>query len=227
MYYLHLSLQYMRKNKARTLYSICGIVLTFILCYSIITVYYSAWDYTYRSSYEAQPYELTYYERPEGGFTEEMLRQVRRLESYPNTEKLTVRDYRGRVVFLSQMKRGEQYQLTLKLKDTSDLYRTAADLEQHTGISFSVRPDVAQYLHQGDTTQDALGDFMITLLASIFGLFSAAILRNTMLIAVTERVRDYGLFRCVGMSKGQLRTMLFVEGMILSLIASVLGIGLG
>ena len=227
MYYLHLSLQYMRKNKARTLYSICGIVLTFILCYSIITVYYSAWDYTYRSSYEAQPYELTYYERPEGGFTEEMLRQVRRLESYPNTEKLTVRDYRGRVVFLSQMKRGEQYQLTLKLKDTSDLYRTAADLEQHTGITFSVRPDVAQYLHQGDTTQDALGDFMITLLASIFGLFSAAILRNTMLIAVTERVRDYGLFRCVGMSKRQLRTMLFVEGMILSLIASVLGIGLG
>ncbi len=227
MYYLHLSLQYMRKNKARTLYSVFGIVLTFVLCFSIMTAYYSMWDYTYLSSYEAQPYELMYYDRPEGGFTEEMLRQVKRLETYPNTEKLTVRDYRGRVVFPSQMKRGEQYQLTLKLKDTSALYKTAEDLLQQCGIPFSVRTDVAQYLHQGDTTQDALGDFMITLLASIFGLFSAAILRNTMLISVTERVRDYGLFRCVGMSKGQLRTMLFIEGMVLSLIASVLGIGLG
>lgn len=227
MYYLHLSLQYMRKNKARTLYSVFGIVLTFVLCFSIMTAYYSMWDYTYLSSYEAQPYELMYYDRPEGGFTEEMLRQVKRLETYPNTEKLTVRDYRGRVVFPSQMKRGEQYQLTLKLKDTSALYKTAEDLLQQCGIPFSVRTDVAQYLHQGETSQDALADFMITLLASIFGLFSAAILRNTMLISVTERVRDYGLFRCVGMSKGQLRTMLFIEGMVLSLIASVLGIGLG
>ena len=227
MYWLHLSKQYMKKNKARTLYSICGITLTFILCFSVMTAWYSAWDYIFLSAYEAMPYELCYYERPEGGATEEFIRQVKRLETYPNTEKMTVRDYRGRTVFTSRMERGEQYQLTLKLKDTSDLYGTAAELTNSTGIKFDVRADVAQYLHQGETESDTLVDFMIMLIASVFGLFSAAILRNTMLISVTERVRDYGLLRCVGMSKRQLRTLLFAEGMLMSLISSALGIGLG
>ncbi|MBR1470827.1 MAG: FtsX-like permease family protein [Lachnospiraceae bacterium] len=227
MYWLYLSKQYMKKDKARTLYSICGIMLTFILCFSVMTAWYSAWDYRFLSAYEAMPFELYHYDDPQDGVTEAFIRQVKRLETYPNTEKLTVRDYRGRTVFPSRMERGGHYQLMLKLKDTSDLYRTAAELEQKTGIPFSVRTDVAQYLHQGESTDDALFDFLIMLIASVFGMFSAAILRNTMMIAATERVRDYGLFRCVGMSKGQLRVLLFVEGMLLSLIASVLGVGLG
>ncbi|MBR3736640.1 MAG: hypothetical protein IKN07_12225, partial [Lachnospiraceae bacterium] len=205
MYWLHLSKQYMQKNKARTLYSICGIVLTFILCFSIMTAWYSAWDYTYLTAYEQMPYELYFYDQIEGGVSEEFIRQTQRLENYPNTDKLTVRNYYGNVVFTSQMKRGEQYQMTLKLKDTSDLYGTAASIEEQTGIKFAVRGDVAQYLHQGESAQDSLMDFLIMLIASIFGLFSAAILRNTMLISVSERVRDYGLLRCVGMSKRQLR----------------------
>ena len=227
MYWLHLSKRYMWKNKARTLYSIGGVVLTFILCFSVMTAYYSIWDYTYLSNYELMPFELYFYGQQEGGASEEFIRQVKRLETYPNTEKLTVRDYRGRTVFPSRMERGEHYQLTLKLKDTSDLYGTAEALTNSTGIKFDVRSDVAQYLHQGERTEDAFTDFLVMLVASIFGLFSAAILRNTMLISVTERVRDYGLLRCVGMSKHQLRTLLFVEGMVMSLIASMLGIGLG
>ena len=227
MYWLHLSKQYMQKNKARTLYSICGIVLTFILCFSIMTAWYSAWDYTYLTAYEQMPYELYFYDQIEGGVSEEFIRQTQRLENYPNTDKLTVRNYYGNVVFTSQMKRGEQYQMTLKLKDTSDLYGTAASIEEQTGIKFAVRGDVAQYLHQGESAQDSLMDFLIMLIASIFGLFSAAILRNTMLISVSERVRDYGLLRCVGMSKRQLRFLLFTEGAVLCLIASVFGIGLG
>ena len=227
MYWLHLSERYMWKNKARTLYSIGGVVLTFILCFSVMTAYYSIWDYTYLSNYELMPFELYYYGQQEGGVSEEFIRQVKRLENYPNTEKLIVRDYQGRTVFPSRMERGEHYQLTLKLKDTSDLYGTAEALTNSTGIKFDVRSDVAQYLHQGERTEDAFTDFLVMLIASIFGLFSAAILRNTMLISVTERVRDYGLLRCVGMSKHQLRTLLFVEGMVMSLIASMLGIGLG
>ena len=48
-----------------------------------------------------------------------------------------------------------------------------------------------------------------------------------MMIAVTERNRDYGLLRCVGMSDGQNLLLLLTEGVIMSLIASGLGLGIG
>ena len=57
-YYLHLAKQYMWHNKARTLYSVLGIALTYILSFCILTIGYSAWDYQYYSVYATDPYEL-------------------------------------------------------------------------------------------------------------------------------------------------------------------------
>ena len=59
-YYLHLAKQYMWHNKARTLYSVLGIALTYILSFSILTVGYSIWDYIFYSVYASDPYELFY-----------------------------------------------------------------------------------------------------------------------------------------------------------------------
>ena len=57
-YYLHLAKQYMWHNKARTLYSVLGIALTYILSFCILTIGYSVWDYQYYSVYSTEPYEL-------------------------------------------------------------------------------------------------------------------------------------------------------------------------
>ncbi len=53
---------------------------------------------------------------------------------------------------------------------------------------------------------------------------SAFIIRNSFIISIAERTKDYGILRCVGMSKKQLRRILLCEGLMLGSIASALGI---
>ena len=79
-YYLHLAKQYMWHNKARTLYSVLGIALTYILSFSILTVGYSIWDYIFYSVYASDPYELY---SLNNAFSDDMIDKVLKLEKDP------------------------------------------------------------------------------------------------------------------------------------------------
>ncbi len=231
-YYLHLAKQYMWHNKARTLYSVLGIALTYILSFCILTIGYSAWDYQYYSVYATDPYEL--YSTDAGtAYTEEKVAALRKMVDDPAIEDIRIdvgdSDYRGywRRVLPGQLKAGERYLVKIKLKYTGNLKKSAAELGEKYGIGFDAYDYVEQYLRQDDSLETAFINLIITLTATVFGLFSVVILRNTMMIAVTERSRDYGLLRCVGMSEWQNFCLLLTEGVIMSLMASVLGLGIG
>ena len=231
-YYLHLAKQYMWHNKARTVYSILGIMLTFILCFCILTTGYSVWDYRFYSVYSTDPYEL--FTRDKGDrYTREMVDALKRMADDPSIRDIRIyildQDYPGdwRLVLPGQLKVDEFYKAHIKLNSTKDLRGSAAELSEKYGFEIGVMGYVEKYLMQDDSMETALYNFLITFGATVFGLFSVVILRNTMMIAVTERNRDYGLLRCVGMSDGQNMILLLTEGVIMCLIASVLGLGAG
>jgi putative ABC transport system permease protein len=50
---------------------------------------------------------------------------------------------------------------------------------------------------------------------------------NTLAMSVLERTREIGLLRAVGMTRGQLRRMVRLESVLISLYGSALGLGLG
>ena len=50
---------------------------------------------------------------------------------------------------------------------------------------------------------------------------------NTLALSVIERTRELGLLRAVGMKRGQMLRMVLGEGIIISVIGGVLGVGLG
>jgi len=50
---------------------------------------------------------------------------------------------------------------------------------------------------------------------------------NTLAMSVLERTREVGLLRAVGMTRGQLRRMVRLESVLISVYGSVLGLGLG
>lgn len=59
--------------------------------------------------------------------------------------------------------------------------------------------------------------FWLMLFISVF------IIRNAFMISVAERTRDYGVLKCIGMSKRQLRNMLIYEGLLMSSLAIIIG----
>ena len=71
------------------------------------------------------------------------------------------------------------------------------------------------------------------LLAIIYALLGLAVIIavlgivNTLALSVIERTREVGLLRAVGMSRRQLRTMIRLESVAISVLGAVLGIALG
>ncbi|MFE5334688.1 ABC transporter permease [Isoptericola sp. NPDC056573] len=72
-----------------------------------------------------------------------------------------------------------------------------------------------------------------TALGIVVGLLAAAVVialigvANTLSLSVIERRRESATLRAIGLSKGQLRGMLAVEGLLIALVGAVLGVLLG
>src|SRR5919109_3151137 len=80
-----------------------------------------------------------------------------------------------------------------------------------------------------DEIQEGLGFFRTGLLVFAFvSLFVGAfIIFNTFNIIVTQRTREVGLLRALGASRRQVQVSVLTEAVVIGLVASVVGIGLG
>lgn len=68
---------------------------------------------------------------------------------------------------------------------------------------------------------------MLMLVAGVFGLVVMVIIRNSFNISVSERENDYGMFRCIGLTRKQIIKMVLLEALIVGVIGTVIGILLG
>ncbi len=109
----------------------------------------------------------------------------------------------------------EQYELYVKVKDNSNLNQSAKFIEKKLGYQVQVDPDIQVHLGQGsadDSLTVAAEKAIFAMVGAVFALFAMLVIRNTMMLPVFERMKEYGAFRCAGMSSGQLYCMLSVEG---------------
>ncbi|GAA1931353.1 ABC transporter permease [Nocardioides marmoribigeumensis] len=68
---------------------------------------------------------------------------------------------------------------------------------------------------------------LINALLALSVLIAALGVVNTLVLSVTERTREVGLMRALGMNRRQVRRMVRLEAVVISLYGAVLGIGLG
>lgn len=82
---------------------------------------------------------------------------------------------------------------------------------------------------QTDQLDEALR--YVNIFALVFGLIAlfvgAYIIVNTFRIIVTQRTRELGLLRAIGAKGKQIRTMILLEAVVVGIVASTIGIGLG
>ena len=62
---------------------------------------------------------------------------------------------------------------------------------------------------------------MLAIIVSLFGIV------NTLVLSISERTRELGLLRAVGMSRRQIRRVIRYEAVITALIGGVIGLGVG
>lgn len=81
--------------------------------------------------------------------------------------------------------------------------------------------------------QAAYQEIVDMILGIVVGLLAVAVLialigvANTLSLSVMDRTRENAVLRAIGLSKGQLRATLAVEGMVIAAVGAVLGVALG
>jgi len=92
-------------------------------------------------------------------------------------------------------------------------------------------PSVAvQDIEQATADAQASIDGLLAMFWALLGIavvIAVMGIGNTLALSITERTREVGLLRAVGMSRRQVRSMIRWEAMIISLFGASLGIGLG
>ncbi|MGD8199164.1 FtsX-like permease family protein [Ornithinimicrobium sp. W1679] len=66
-----------------------------------------------------------------------------------------------------------------------------------------------------------------TALLGVAVLIAVVGIANTLSLSVLERHREHALLRGLGLTRGQMRSMLLVEGVLLALVSALIGLGLG
>lgn len=227
-YYAGLSLKYMGKHWSRTIYSVFGILLTFMLVFAVLTTGYSLWDYALEVQYAGEYGETQLY--VVALLTKE---EVEKASNHASISEIVIYDMTVpddedvKQVSLDELEEDHYYNLHIGLKDTSDLRKSAAGLQEYFGSEVTVDEDVELYLGQGDSLTLSLYNSIVVILGGIFAVFSILIIRNIMMISVVERMHDYGLMRCVGMSQKQLTMLLTTEGILMGICGAIGGIGCG
>jgi putative ABC transport system permease protein len=99
----------------------------------------------------------------------------------------------------------------------------ASALAAHPDAKVLTRKEYAKQV--GSIVDQLLSLVTIMLLLSVVIAFLGIV--NTLALSVYERTRELGLLRAVGMTRGQVRSMVRWESVIISLIGAVVGAGLG
>ena len=107
--------------------------------------------------------------------------------------------------------------------------RLAASLRQALPPTVTVRTGQEQTAKDQRDIRSQLG-FLTTALLAFAGIslfVGAFIIFNTFSITVTQRIREFALLRTLGASRGQIMRSVLAEGVVLGLLGSAIGLGLG
>jgi putative ABC transport system permease protein len=109
--------------------------------------------------------------------------------------------------------------------DAADVVTAVQDAVSTTGETVGVAGIVVE--------RSAYQQIIDAILAIVVGLLAVAVLialigvTNTLSLSVIDRTRENAMLRAIGLSKGQLRATLAVEGVVIAGVGAVLGVVLG
>lgn len=105
-------------------------------------------------------------------------------------------------------------------------FKEKEEWARRLGETYGAKVEVNSIFTSMDLKEADLTYCLILLMSMMIGGFAAIVIRNAFLISVVERTRDYGMLRCIGASKRQIRNIACYEAAILGGAGEVLGIGI-
>jgi putative ABC transport system permease protein len=124
-------------------------------------------------------------------------------------------------------------QLSGDQRDSFLYVKTAPGVDVRPALDAAVRPYPNVELENQQEFKDQISGSLDQLLYVMYALLALAIviaavgIVNTLALSVYERTREVGLLRAVGLGRRQLRRMVRIESVVISVFGAVLGMALG
>ncbi len=211
--YKQLALRYLKLNKKRSVVTILGAAITVTILFALLNIGWSAVLH-YRSSLRAeQDYEVV--------FCTETKEQIDAILADDRIKKASIGSYYYYDYYNPVTYDNAVY---VNFKNPYTMNKSAKEIKKSLNVSFEYnRPLAITYMQGGEDYLGVIMAAFVLLVSFIFAIFGVGIVRNSIQLSTLEQIKDYGNLRCIGASKGQLKSVIYIEGVILEGI----GIGIG
>lgn len=215
--YKKLAIYYLKASKRRSMITIIGVAITVIVLYAGLNLAYSFFLNGREEVRKEADYEIVFLTEDN-----EKLAQIA-------ADDRIIRAYTGSYETMEPDGNGDWIDVFYKnaLYTVTDHPYQMESIMEDMMAEYDVNAEInwelsAYYFQDSDNGLPALVIFIL-LIAYIFAIFAVGIIRNTIQMFTLEQVKDYGILRCVGSTKKQLKAIIYLMGAILE----GAGIGIG
>ena len=118
--------------------------------------------------------------------------------------------------------------LFINTKNPYRLDKYFKTLTNRYGARGELNQELATYYLQGDNGNGIyLGLLVFLFIAFIFAIVAVGIIRNSIQLNMQEQIKDYGILRCIGATRKQLNTVIYLMGFFQELAGIVIGMIMG
>ena len=215
--YRQMAVRYLQLNKRRSRVTVLGVAVAVMVLYTMLNLVW-CWVLMQREQIrEEKDYEIVF-------FTE-TAEQAAPIMADERVKSASIGEY-----YNDNYYEPIKYENALYINTTNPyrMGKTFYDMKTIYGVEAEINEDLAiTYLQAGDGNFFFI-IFVFSLLVSfIFAIFGIGIIRNSIQLSILEQIKDYGNLRCVGSTKQQLKSVVYIQGAILELTGNAFGIVMG
>lgn len=223
--YKKLAAYFLKANKKRCVITIIGVMITVIVLYAGLNIFYSYMLQQQKDVRKEADYEIVFLTDDQ-----ETLSQI------ASDDRVT-QAYTGKYVVSEwETINGTDGKYVEKIYDnalyvnTGHPYKMAKIMEEMTtdyGVNAELNWNLSTWYLQDMDEGFAVILIVVLLVAYIFAIFAVGVIRNTIQMFTLEQVKDYGILRCIGATKGQLSGIIYRMGAMLEIVGLLAGIVMG
>lgn len=223
--YKKLAAYYLKASKKRCVITIIGVMITVIVLYAGLNIFYSYMLQQQKDVRKEADYEIVFLTDDQ-----ETLSQIasddRVTQAY--TGKYAVSEWE--TVNGTDGKYVEKVYDNALYVNTGHPYRMAKimnEMIEDYGVDAELNWNLSTWYLQDMEEGFAVILIVVLLIAYIFAIFAVGVIRNTIQMFTLEQVKDYGILQCIGATKGQLSGIIYRMGAMLEIAGLLAGIVMG
>lgn len=215
--YKQLALKYLKLNRKRSILTICGVVVAVTILYAMLNLGWCKLLSERDRIRAVQDYELVFLTENES--------QMKQIMADDRVESAYVGPY-----YAYDYNGSKFYESAIYINTTNPYFLNSIQekMEETYGVESEMNMELAwTYVQGSEGSATAIIILAALLVCCIFAIFGVGIVRNSIQLSTLEQIKDYGNLRCIGATKGELKSIVYIEGCVLEISGMIIGIMTG